>query len=40
MHASIPKHILKSKLKVAHAEDFQPEIEEFKKKYAVEPLQF
>jgi phosphate:Na+ symporter len=40
MHASIPKHILKSKLKVAHVDDFQPEIEEFKKKYAVEPLQF
>ena len=38
MHSSIPKHILKNKLKEAKNEDFLDMVEEFRNKYAVEPI--
>ncbi len=38
IHSSIPKHILKNQLKDSHNADFQPQIDEFKSKYAVEPI--
>lgn len=38
IHSSIPKHILKNKLKEAKNEDFVDMVEEFRNKYAVEPI--
>ena len=38
IHSSIPKHILKNQLKDSHNVNFQPQIDEFKSKYAVEPI--
>ena len=38
IYSSIPKHILKNQLKEAHDKDFQPQIDEFKAKYGVEPI--
>ena len=38
IHSSIPKHILKNKLKEAKNEDFLDMVEEFREKYAVEPI--
>lgn len=40
IHSSIPKHILKNRLKEAKNEDFQDMVEEFRAKYAVEPIKF
>ncbi len=39
-NSSIPRHILKNKLKEATVGDFALEVEEFKEKYAVEPVNF
>ncbi len=38
MNSSIPKHILKNKLKEADTGEFQPIVDEFRQKYAVEPI--
>ncbi len=38
IHSSIPKHILKNRLKEVDNGDFQVQVNEFKAKYAVEPL--
>lgn len=38
IHSSIPKHILKNKLKEVKNEEFSQTIEEFKAQYSVEPI--
>ncbi len=38
IHSSIPKHILKNKLKEVRNEEFLQALEEFKSQYAVEPI--
>lgn len=38
IYSSIPKHILKNRLKEADNGEFQHEVDEFKVKYAVEPI--
>jgi len=38
IHSATPKHILKNQLKEVHDENFAPQINEFKQKYAVEPI--
>ena len=38
VNASIPKHVLKNKLKESNSDDFSHTVEEFKSHYAVEPI--
>ena len=38
MYSFIPKHILKNQLKEAGTGDFQAKVDEFRQKYAVEPI--
>jgi phosphate:Na+ symporter len=38
IYSSIPKHILKNRLKESENKDFQPYINDFKEKYGVEPI--
>ena len=37
-NSSLPKHILKNKLKEADTGDFKAQVEAFRAKYAVEPI--
>lgn len=38
VNSSIPKHVLKNKLKDSNNEDFAKTVETFRENYAVEPL--